>query len=144
MDAKANMKLAAFTSLLIQSKNQEVESLSVTDIRDYCIADLKLTKNQIIEAEYKLRNSIGHENECSTLFDFVMYYIRLLKLECQNQIQEPVLDSLYEWISVIEGLAYDFSKSLLIDVHSLQFNLSITVASLITVSILIHQKVMFS
>jgi hypothetical protein len=82
LDAKANMKLAAFTSLLIQSKNQEVESLSISDIKDYCIQDLNLNKDQITEAEYVLRKAIGHENECTTLFDFVMFYIRLLKLEC--------------------------------------------------------------
>ena len=80
------MKLAAFTSLLIQSKNQEVESLSVSDIKDYCISDLNLNTNQLIDAEYNLRLAIGHENECSTLFDFVMFYIRLLKLECQNSM----------------------------------------------------------
>jgi len=97
-----------------------------------------------MEAEYKLRLAIGHENECSSLFDFVMFYIRLLKLECQNQIKKPVLKDLYEWISVIEGLAYDLTKSLLIDIKSLQFSLSISVASLITVSILIHQNVVLS
>lgn len=119
-DAKANMKLAAFTSLLIQSKNQEVESLSVSDIKDYCISDLNLNTTQLIDAEYNLRLAIGHENECSTLFDFVMFYIRLLKLECQNSMfQENILSSTHEWISTIEGLAYDLTKSLLIDVGSL-------------------------
>lgn len=97
-----------------------MESLSVSDIKDYCISDLNLNTNQLIDAEYNLRLAIGHENECSTLFDFVMFYIRLLKLECQNSMfHENILCSTHDWISTIEGLAYDLTKSLLIDVGSL-------------------------
>ena len=51
------------------------------------------------------------------------------------------MKGLYEWISTIEGLAYDITKSLLVDVGSLKFSLSISVAALISVSMLIHQEV---
>ena len=59
-------------------------------------------------------------------------------------MKEPISNNLHEWISAIEGLAYDLTKSLLIDVGSLKFSLAISVASLITVSILIHQQVVLN
>lgn len=83
----------------------------------------------------------------STLFDFLMFYIKLWKIETQscltskNNKEQLPLENLYNWICEIEGLAYDLSKSLLIDLRCLRFPASLSVCSLITVAILVHQKV---
>jgi hypothetical protein len=93
--------------------------------------------------EYSLRKSINLENEVSTSFDFIMYYMKLWKMTTQEHFQskrEPLSENLYDWLSEIEGLAYDLTKSLLIDVRSLKFAQSISVCSLITVSIFLNSK----
>jgi hypothetical protein len=78
-----------------------------------------------------------------------MFYTRLWKKETQKCItgknsKERPLENLYNWMCEIEGMAYDFSKSLLIDLRCLQFPASLSVCSLITVAILVHQKVVLA
>jgi hypothetical protein len=69
-----------------------------------------------------MRTAIKYETEVSTLFDFVMYYIKIWKISCQDRFREasqPYLDDVYNFFGEIEALAYDLSKSVLIDAHSL-------------------------
>ena len=94
-----------------------------------------------------MRTAIKYETEVSTLFDFVMYYIKIWKISCQDRFREasqPYLDDVYNFFGEIEALAYDLSKSVLIDAHSLQFKGSIIVCSLISVSIELYIRVKLS
>ena len=126
------------------SKNQDVEALSIQDIQ-YPLTRFQIKNKDIIEIEYILRQKCDLELESATLFDFVMYYIKLWKFELQdNFIKKPLRKDLYYWICTIETMAYDISKSLLIDVECQKYSPSIIVCSLITVSILVHQLVVFS
>ena len=48
---------------------------------------------------------------------------------------------MYDFFGAIEALAYDLSKSMLIDAHSLSFKASISVCALISVSIEIYMRI---
>ena len=72
-----------------------------------------------MEIEFIIQKVHGHEIEVTTLFDFIMYYVKLWKLEIQKTIRSFCLEDLYDWVSTIEGIAYDLSKSVLIDLECL-------------------------
>ena len=86
----------------------------------------------------RIRNSINHENEVSTMFDFLLYYIKVWKLKTQEALKRnnaSFFSFTYDFICDIEATAYDFTKSLLIDADIHEFNNSITVLSIISISI---------
>ena len=85
-----------------------------------------------------MRTAINYELETSTLFDIVMYFIKIWKITCQDRFKlasEPYLDDIYNFFSEIETIVYDFSKSVLIDANCLQYKGSIVVCGLISVAI---------
>ena len=64
---------------------------------------------------------IGYQNDVSTLFDFVIVYMKIWKLACVNSIggKSKYYESTYKFLCEVESLAYDFTKSVLIDAESL-------------------------
>ena len=78
-----------------------------------------------------------YENEVSSLFDYVMLYMKIWKLSVQLRIhnQNHWLVSTYRYMCEIETAAYDLSKSVLIDAESMKFKPSIIVVALVTAAI---------
>ena len=96
--------------------------------------------------EKDIRHACGYENEVSTLFDFVLLYIKIWKLKCQASYQDGghrVYSSTYRFICDIEQFTYDFTKALLVDAECLQYRPSVLVAALISVSIEIQLNIWF-
>lgn len=75
------MEIAAYTCLFLCSKNFEVEPLSLGDLCGYLLKD-KYTKEQILVKENSIRKSTEYENETATLFEFVMFYVKIWKIAC--------------------------------------------------------------
>jgi hypothetical protein len=72
--------------------------------------------------------------EVSTLFNFVMVYVKLWKISCQNLVKKTHRTT-YWFLCEVESAAYDFTKSVLIDAHCMKFKPSIIVAGIISSSI---------
>ena len=75
-----DLQLTAVTSLFIASKSLEVEPL---DLRA-CIKDLcynKYSKAEFLKKESEIRLATNYENEAPTCLDFIMLYVRLIKME---------------------------------------------------------------
>ena len=101
--------------------------MSINDVAQYFLKG-HISTELILQKEIEMRTAIKYETEVSTLFDFVMYYIKIWKISCQDRFREasqPYLDDVYNFFGEIEALAYDLSKSVLIDAHSLQFKVRV-------------------
>jgi len=101
--------------------------------------------------EIEIRTAIKYENESATLFDFVMYYIKVWKLMCEKEFAKlkptcavPCFDQIYSFFGDIEAIAYDFTKSVIIDCDSLQYRASIIVCALISATIEIYMRIHMS
>ena len=77
-----------------------------------------------------------------------MFYVKIWKVSCQDHIQkvnkQEIYKLVYEFISEIETQVYDYTKSVLIDADVLQYNASIIVCSLISITIEIFLKLELS
>jgi hypothetical protein len=71
------------------------------------------------------------------MFDFVLLFIKTWKLGCMSKIgcKSEYNSSTYKFLCDVESLAYDLTKSVLIDAESMQYSSSMIVASLISISI---------
>lgn len=84
MPAK-ELQLTAVTSLFIASKNLEVDPLDLlTCCKVLCFN--KYSKNQFLQKEYDIRRATLYENEAPSVLDFIILYIRLLKNEVSQHI----------------------------------------------------------
>lgn len=66
--------------------------------------------------------SIGYENEVPSLFEFIMFYIKLWKTESDSFFkhnQVDISEVVYSFLNEVEALVYDLTKSVLIDADSL-------------------------
>lgn len=79
--------LTGYTTLFIASKNSEVEPLSLSDIKNHFLQK-NYERSQILQKELDIRQATNYENEVSTLFDFVMLYMKIWKMGCQYKISE--------------------------------------------------------
>lgn len=114
--------------------------MSIKDLTDHLLRDYNFENKtkRVLQKEMRIRKAINHENEASTLFDFLLYYIKIWKLKTQYFIQTiggPLYCFVYDFICDVEANAYDLTKSLLIDAENHEFNNSIIVISIISVSI---------
>jgi len=98
----------------------------------------------IILREHAIRWSCDNENEVTTHFDFVMFYLKTWKLACQNKIgdKDKLYYATYKFLCDVEMVAYDYIKSLLIDVESLRFSPSLSVAAIVSASIEIYLMIL--
>jgi hypothetical protein len=62
--------------------------MSIRDLTEHLLKDYSFDKksNKVIQKEMRIRNAINHENEVSTLFDFLLYYVKIWKLKTQHSI----------------------------------------------------------
>lgn len=102
----------------------------------------------IVEKEIEFRKVSEYENEVATYFDFVMYYIRLWKLCCHNEMKRLIpyscytcLKASYEMLPMVEQICYDLSKSVLIDCELMCFRPSVVICALFTQSIELYLHV---
>ena len=133
--------LTGYTTLFIASKNSEVEPLSLSDVKNHFLQK-NYQRSQILQKELDIRQATHYENEVSTLFDFVMLYMKIWKMGCQYKISDrrQWYLSTYKFICETEQAAYDFTKSVLIDSESTKFKASIVVAAIISTTIEIQLK----
>ena len=73
--------LTSFTALFIASKNSEVEPLSLRDIRTHFLFN-RFSNKDILLRETEMRVASVYENEVTTLFDYVMIYLKVWKMGC--------------------------------------------------------------
>ena len=114
--------------------------MSIKDLTQYLLKNYNFDKKteRIIHKEMRIRNSVNHENEVSTMFDFLLYYMKIWKQKTQEVLKRDycsIFPFIYDFICDVEATAYDLTKSLLIDAESHEFNNSISVISIISVSI---------
>jgi hypothetical protein len=91
----------------------------------------------MLEKELEIRKASNYKNENSTLFDFIMIYMKIWRSSCQLKIDnnKEWFSSTYKFFCDVETASYDFTKSILIDPECLKYKASFIVASLITVTI---------
>lgn len=133
--------ITIYTSLYIASKNQEVEPLGLKDIVDHLLKDLGIKKELILHREKELRDKTEFENEVSTYFDFLLFYIKVWKVTCNEKFAEKGLqcsDDVYDFLCDVESMVYDYSKSITTDVGLSQFSPSLVIASAISASLEVH------
>ena len=136
--------LTGYTALFISSKNSEVEPLTLQDIKHHFLQN-SYTREQILQKELDIRKASTYENEVSSLFDYVMLYIKIWKMSCQLKMAEKKnwLISTYRFLCDIETEVYDISKSVLIDAESMKFKPSIIIAAVVTATIEMYLKRLF-
>ena len=132
---------AGFTGFFLASKNSEVQPISLNDMTRVLLQDQNISNEQILTKEHAIRRSINYENEVATMFEFVMFYAKSWKIACEDKLKTQSgehLEQIYTFLSDIEGAAYDFSKSVLVDADSLRFKPCVLVASLFSMTIELH------
>ena len=72
-----------YTSFFLASKNFEVSPISLNDLTKVLLRGQNITKNNIVSNEFEIRKAVDYSNEVSTLFEFVMFYIKIWKVTCQ-------------------------------------------------------------
>ena len=79
------MVITAHVSLFTQSKNFEVNPIGISDMTDYFLDKYATTKETVITIENKLRKSVNYENESATMFDFILWYVKVWKFSCEHE-----------------------------------------------------------
>lgn len=146
------MVVTGYTAIFLESKNFEVKPLGLTDITDFFLAKYgKVSTEDIVYVESLLRQHSNFENESATLFDSLSWFIKAWKFQCQVEFtrlkpaqSSPCLEAVYSLIQEVEMMAYDYSKSLLIDCDSMQYRPSLIMAAVITGSIQLQLAVNFT
>ena len=123
-----DLQLTAVTSLFIASKNLEVDPLDLkTCTRHLCYH--KYSKADFLRREAQIRLAINYEVEAPTGLDFIMLYVRMIKMEFQ-QVTD-CLTSTSQFFFDVNTIAYDFFKSLIIDASMLKYRPSVIAAACI-------------
>ena len=97
----------------------------------------QFSKSDILKKEKEIRKSCKYENEVPTMFDFIMIFLKMWKLGCQEAIKNKsqLYIGTYNFLCSVEAVCYDYTKSVLIDGNLLKHSPSIIVASLVSGSI---------
>lgn len=85
-----------------------------------------------------IRTSLDYVNESATMFEFLIFFIKIWKIACHEKIIEQhkeTYDLIYDFLYDIESLVYDLSKSVLIDASTLKYKGSLIIPSLITIAL---------
>jgi hypothetical protein len=76
------MVAVCYTSFFISSKNFEVSPISLKDVTRTLLAGHNIRTDTILTKEGQIRKAINYENEVSTMFEFIMFYIKSWKVAC--------------------------------------------------------------
>ena len=80
-----DLQLTAVSALFLASKNLEVDPLDLsTCVKTLCFN--KYSRQQFLAKEAAIQRLTGYENEAPSVLDFVMFYVRLLKLKVQQSL----------------------------------------------------------
>lgn len=75
----SDLQLTAVTSLFISSKNLEIDPIDLqTCIKTLCFN--KYSKKHFLRKEEEIRRATNYENESPSMLDFIMFYLRMVKL----------------------------------------------------------------
>lgn len=126
-----DLQLTAVTALFVASKNLEVDPL---DLKTCCttLCFNKFTKGQFLKKESDIRKAVYYENEAPTVLDFLMLYLRLIKLSVQKQMD--CLSETVQFFTDITTIVYDLSKSIAIDATLFKYKPSVLAACLLFIS----------
>ena len=113
-----DLQLTAVTALFIASKNLEVDPLDLkTCVQTLCFN--KYSKMQFLDKEALIRRACQYENEAPSCLDFIMLYIRLLKVQLQAKIHST--NHSCEFLLDVQTIAYDICKSLTLDASLMKY-----------------------
>ena len=132
-----------YTCFFLASKNFEVAPISLSDVTRTLLRGHNITRLTILQKEIQIRKATNYENEVATLFEFLMYFIKVWKVACQTQLGK-CFEQIYSFMSDIEALVYDFIKSILIDAEALKFKPSLIVVACISASFEVFYLVNFN
>ena len=77
-----DLQLTAVTALFMATKNLEVEPLDMrTCVKEICYN--KYSKQDFLIKEKEIRRATDYENEAPTCLDFILLYIRFIKMKVQ-------------------------------------------------------------
>ena len=123
-----DLQLTAVTALFIASKNLEVEPLDMKAcVRDLCYN--KYSKQEFLNKEAEIRLAINYEVEAPTGLDFIMLYVRLIKLEFEKATN--CITQTSQFLFDVQTIAYDYFKSITIDASILKYRPSVIAATCI-------------
>ena len=97
-----------------------------------CVVTLcfnKYSKQQFLEKETLIRRACMYENEAPSTLDFIMLYGRLLKLQMQETLS--CSDHALEFALDVQSIAYDISKSVMLDASMLKYKPSVLASCMI-------------
>jgi hypothetical protein len=135
------LQLTAVTALFVASKNLEVDPLDLqTCAKTLCFN--KYGRPQFLKRETDIRLATQYENESPTILDFVMFYIRLIKLQAQKQVD--CLPETQQFISDMTTITYDLCKSVSIDANLFKYRPSILAAALTFIGFQLQFELMLS
>ena len=78
--------MTAVTALFISSKNLEVDPLDLqTCAKTLCFN--KYSKGSFLRKESEIRKATAYENEAPTILDFLMFFLRCVKMMVQKTIE---------------------------------------------------------
>ncbi len=136
---QSDLQLTAVTALLVASKNLMVDPL---DLKTCCqtLCFNKFAKGQFLKKESDIRKAVLYENEAPTVLDFLMLYLRLIKLSVQKQME--CLQETVQFFTDITTIVYDLSKSITIDATLYKYKPSVLAACLMFVSYQIQFQIL--
>lgn len=114
----SDLQLTAVTALFIASKNLEVDPLDLkTCVETLCYN--KFSRSQFLDKEVKIRKVAAYENESPCPLDYVMIFVRMLKIQVVDTLEYS--DATVNFLVEIQTIAYDVAKSTLIDASMLKY-----------------------
>ena len=123
-----DLQLTAVTALFIASKNLEVDPLDLqTCLKTLCFN--KYSRKQFLKKEEAIRRATNYENEAPTVLDFLMFYLRSTKLAIQKQVDCGA--ELQNFLQSVQTIAYDLTKSVIIDASLNKYKPSVIALSLV-------------
>lgn len=128
------------------SKNFEVDPLGINDVAEYLLRN-KNKRESVRQKEHQIRTSLGYINESATMFEFLLFYMKIWKIACHERLQSSFQRSyefIYDFTGDVESLAYDLTKSVLIDAASLKYKGSLIVAALVNIGIDLQLRISFT
>ena len=98
-----------------------------TCVRDLCYN--KYSKAAFLQKESEIRLATNYEVEAPTGLDFIMLYVRFIKLEFQKTAD--CLKETSHFLFEMQTIAYDYFKSITIDASMLKYRPSVIASACI-------------
>lgn len=96
--------LTGYTAFFIAMKSTECfYYMRLSDILTKFLCN-HYSRKQILQKEFDIRKAVGYQNESATMFDFVLLYMKIWKIGCQNKLESKKkwLMSTYQFLCDVE------------------------------------------